>query len=274
MIDGNIVILGSRGMLGQMVKIYFSNNNFNVEIIEERFNEQDHEEFIEKLNSLPSSIIVNCIGKIKQKSTDSKEFFLSNTILPLELARSLKTHHLLIHPSTDCVFDGLKQGLYNYDDQHTAKDVYGWSKSLGETAVLTRENTIIFRVSIIGTDIYSDKGLLAWFLSNPPNSKINGYTNHYWNGITTLEWCKKLHVLIKSKKLLKNALEKKIIQLGSKNIYSKYQILMSLQDIYGTNHKITPYQTSLVNRCLNPMMVSKPLELQLAELSRYGYNGA
>ena len=270
MIQDNIVILGSRGMLGQMVQKYFSANNFNVKLLGDRFDEDNHHEFIDKLNCLPDSIIVNCIGKIKQKTIDAKELFLSNTILPLELARSLKNQHILIHPSTDCVFDGLKQGLYNYDHQHTANDVYGWSKSLGESAVLSRANTIIFRVSIIGTDEYSDKGLLAWFLSNPAKSKINGYINHFWNGITTLEWCNTLHDLIKSKVKFKNAVENRIIQVGTREVYSKYEILKIFQETYNTDFFIIPYETPLVNRCLKPTIISRSLELQLSDLKKYG----
>ena len=54
----------------------------------------------------------------------------------------------LLHFSTDCVFDGKKQGAYNEDDQTQALGVYGASKLAGEKAVeqLCTKH-LIFRVS-------------------------------------------------------------------------------------------------------------------------------
>jgi dTDP-4-dehydrorhamnose reductase len=31
---------------------------------------------------------------------------------------------------------------------------------------------------------------LEWFLRQPQNSKVNGYTNHLWNGVTTLHFAR------------------------------------------------------------------------------------
>ena len=54
----------------------------------------------------------------------------------------------LLHFSTDCVFDGKKQGAYNEDDQTQALGVYGASKLVGEKAVQQLcVKHLIFRVS-------------------------------------------------------------------------------------------------------------------------------
>ena len=124
--------------------------------------------------------------RIKQKSEEAFDLLWANSILPLSLARSLKSSHILIQPSTDCVFDGHNNIPYNILDTHTASDVYGWSKSLGETAISGRLNSLIIRGTIKRYN-KSNKGLLAWFLNNPSSNTLNGFTNHFWNGITTLE---------------------------------------------------------------------------------------
>ena len=101
-----IIILGSKGMLGQMVKSYFTIHGFELILYDKRFNEENISSYLDELNSYYDAIVINCIGRIKQKSEEALNLLWSNTILPLLLARSLKSSHVLIHPSTDCVLDG------------------------------------------------------------------------------------------------------------------------------------------------------------------------
>lgn len=269
MIYNKIVILGSKGMLGQMVCSYFKNKSYEIIIFDDYFSENNIRDFIDKLNIIEDAIIINCIGRIKQKSSDLNHLLWSNTILPLELSRSLKDTHLLIHPSTDCVFKGNVSDYYSKSHIHDAEDIYGWSKSLGEIAISKIPNSIILRVSIIGPDKYSDKGLLSWFLNNADNSTLNGYSEHYWNGITTLEWCIQLLNILENDKLLKKCIEKKIIQLGTKKRYSKYEMLSIFNKKYKKNCFIKSLKTEPLNRCLQPEIYSKPLEIQIDELINF-----
>jgi dTDP-4-dehydrorhamnose reductase len=265
-----IVILGSNGMLGQMVKSFFNKEGYEILTYNKRFDESSIDKYFDEINSFESSIVINCIGRIKQKSDTAYDLLLSNTIFPLELSRSLKSDHLLIHPSTDCVFDGISELPYLVKDKHTANDIYGISKSLGEKSLMSRSNTLILRVSIIGPDINSSKGLLSWFLNVDSNAELHGYTNHFWNGITTLEWCEKLLHILRDQKLLNTLLDRKIIQLGTDEIYSKYQMLVLFNKIFHKNFIIAPFQSSTsVNRCLNAEIISMALEEQLIRLNNY-----
>ncbi len=263
-----IIVLGSNGMLGQMVNFYFSNNGFDVVKFEDRFEEQSHDLFVQKLNDFSNSIVINCIGKIKQKSNNSKDLFFSNSILPLELSNKLKDSHILIQPSTDCVFNGSNISFYNLNDKKDAIDIYGWSKSLGESAIIKRKNSLIIRVSIIGIDQYSDKGLLSWFLNNSNGALINGFVNHYWNGITTLEWCKKLHKILLDSNFLEKP-QNSLVQLGTVDSISKYELLNVFQEIFLTNFQIKPLRTKFLNRCLIPSIASENIRSQLIELKLY-----
>ncbi len=263
-----IVILGSNGMLGQMVKKYFIGFGCEIFVFDYRINEETIFDIIARINDIEDAIVVNCIGKIKQKSNDTCELLWSNSILPLELSRSLKPTHFLIQPSTDCVFDGNSLGHYKVTDVNNAKDVYGWSKSLGEAALQQRPNTLIIRVSIIGPDEKSDKGLFSWFCSLSENSKINGFINHFWNGITTLEWCKYLDSYF----LTFQTYEKNTVQLGTNKIYSKYEILNLLNAIFNKKIDIVPSdQEVAINRCLIPDFECKSLVDQLIELRDFMY---
>jgi dTDP-4-dehydrorhamnose reductase len=264
-----VIILGSKGMLGQMVQRYFGPENYEVIALNDRFTEDKFTPYINKINSFESGIVINCIGKIKQKSNDTLDLLWSNTVLPLELSRSLDNKHFLVQPSTDCVFNGQSSIPYPQSHQNDAQDIYGWSKSLGETAISGRKNSLIVRVSIIGPDNNSDKGLLSWFLNLPDGSKVNGFTNHFWNGITTLEWCKQVESLL-SKIDFNQEQESELVQLGTRQLYSKYEMLKVFQHEFGTKIEITPFNSGgNINRCLEPKIFSPTLEDQIIELKRF-----
>lgn len=264
-----IVILGSNGMLGHMALTFFKNHGFSLITFDERFTFESFDNYLNYLNSIEDSIIINCIGRIKQKSSDPYELLFANSILPLELSRKLRVGHYLIQPSTDCVFDGLSQKKYKSKAIHTAKDVYGWSKSLGEKAILSRPNSLVIRVSIIGPEVISGNGLLGWFLNLPENSKINGYVNHYWNGITTLEWCKQVHHFIKKVDFGKE-IAPSLLQLGTERIYSKRDMLALFNETFDRNIKIIDYSTpQYINRTLESDFKLNELDIQLIELCNF-----
>src|SRR5437588_2337824 len=147
-----IIILGSNGMLGQMANYYFRRQRHKVIAVTERFEELTKWSFISFLVQYPESIVINCIGRIKQKTDDEKDLLWTNAILPLTLSRYLLPTQTIVHPSTDCVFSGVAGRPYSVNNETDARDSYGWSKILGEEALKNRANTLIPRVSIIGPD--------------------------------------------------------------------------------------------------------------------------
>ncbi|HTM66065.1 MAG TPA: SDR family oxidoreductase [Flavipsychrobacter sp.] len=128
--------------------------------------------------------IVNCIGvlvKGSQKYPDNA--ILLNAYFPHLLKRLAdEVHARLIHISTDCVFSG-KKGNYCEDDPQDAEDLYGKSKGLGE---IVSESHLTLRTSIIGPEIKSEgEGLFHWFMLK--EGKVQGFTEAFWSGITTLQ---------------------------------------------------------------------------------------
>jgi dTDP-4-dehydrorhamnose reductase len=92
----------------------------------------------------------------------------------------------VIQIATDCVFSGSK-GKYLESDEHDALDVYGKSKSLGEAK---GDSMMHLRVSIIGPEVDRNSSLLEWVRNQPRNTEITGYTDHFWNGITSMHFAK------------------------------------------------------------------------------------
>jgi dTDP-4-dehydrorhamnose reductase len=136
--------------------------------------------------------IINAIGITKPLVRDDnpeqiETAILINSLLPHRIAAIAETSgSRVIQIATDCVYSGRK-GAYLETDVHDALDVYGKTKSLGECYV---SNTHHLRCSIIGPEPKDFKFLLEWFRRQPAAAEVNGFVNHRWNGITTLQFAR------------------------------------------------------------------------------------
>jgi dTDP-4-dehydrorhamnose reductase len=266
-----IALLGSSGMLGQMVARYFGPRH-DVLRFDARYSYSTRKSFLEGLQKIEADVVINCIGLIKQKSDNAADLYELNGILPFDIVRSISPESLYIHPSTDCVFDA--QAASPYAKQHTpnASDDYGWSKALGEFAVSSGSGIqCVVRVSIVGPDARVDaRGLMAWFLSQPTGSRVTGYSNHFWNGITTLEWCKRVEQLLVNPFQAGDRRLPRMIQLGMAREYSKLEVLQHFNIAFERRIHIEPGLHGMRQyRCLSPDCESPELAAQLVEIRDY-----
>lgn len=136
--------------------------------------------------------VINAIGIIKPLIHDKDPFEVErairiNSLLPHILAKNADMNGIkVIQIATDCVYSGDK-GKYKESDVHDALDVYGKTKSFGEVYF---SNVFHLRCSIIGPEPKEFKSLLGWFLGQRIHSDLKGFTNHRWNGLTTLHFAK------------------------------------------------------------------------------------
>lgn len=206
-----VVVLGGSGMLGSMVVDYLSReadlkvaatvrNEELVRQCRERLSNVDWLRFdvtssdFEKALSIFDGFkwIINAIGIIKplihdDNAVESERAIRINSLFPHQLAlRAHNTKARILQIATDCVYSGQK-GEYIESDSHDALDVYGKTKSLGEVIDFSIQH---LRCSIIGPEPKAHLSLLDWFLNQPYNGRVGGYTNHRWNGVTTLHFAK------------------------------------------------------------------------------------
>ena len=210
----NVLILGANGMMGSMLN-YFGNKYTNFKIISlgrDKFNAFNSIEELDKYIN-KNTVIINSIGAIPQKKYNDNEYIYLNTTFPLKLAEySLAKNIPLIHLSTNCVFSGKLPNLTE-DDMCDADDTYGISKANGEP-----QTAVVLRCSIIGFEKNTSSGLLEWFLKS--NNDICGYSDSFWNGLTTLELSKAIYNII-AQKLFTPRIEHHY----SQNTLSKYEML-------------------------------------------------
>lgn len=256
-----VLILGHQGMLGRTVFKYLSQSpEYEVASLTSRWGDTSFESGIKEVDP---DFIINCIGKIPQKNLVEAEY----TFLNIELPRFLETLSIpIVHPSTDCEFKGnIAPGeSYTKESLRDADDIYGVSKSIISKEVENGyKNTKIIRTSIIGHEEKTSLSLLDWFLSQ--TDSVRGYTNHFWNGITTLEWAKQCQNLIENWET-----HPTLNQLGTPTHYSKFEIVSLAKEIYGKDIEIIPFETEVtVNKCLVSDTKVKSLQEQLQELKKF-----
>jgi dTDP-4-dehydrorhamnose reductase len=136
--------------------------------------------------------IVNAIGITKPLIRDDHPVEIERAIdvngrLPHLIGRRAeRSGARVLQIATDCVYAGRK-GAYVETDEHDALDVYGKTKSLGESF---QENVHHLRCSIIGPEPKDFKFLIEWFRRQPRAATVKGFVNHRWNGVTTLHFAR------------------------------------------------------------------------------------
>ena len=235
----NIVVLGGTGMLGQAVCRFFDKKQIVYVNFKKRFTSSGAEAFVSELTTLDPDFIINCIGAIPQKYTDSESFFELNVALP-QCLNSVK-NATIIQPSTDCIFNAQPKSDLEFpgsNDQFNATDLYGFSKGVGDF-LLNTSKSVIVRSSIIGlTEGSTGHGLLDWAIQNK-DQKINGFSNHYWNGLTTDTWIGWVYANI----ILKPTFDNPIVHIGATKWVSKYNLLNIISDVFNLGLQIKKVET-------------------------------
>ena len=267
-----IFVLGSNGRLGRYVYTYFKSRTYDVievtrkDIDATNTSELDISSRLFRMGMKKGDVVINCIGLIKQRKNVSKlDFIQINSTFPLMLANVCEQDGAhLIHPTTDCVFNGY-DGAYDENSPHNAEDVYGITKSLGEP-----ENATVIRTSIIGEELHNQLSFVEWVKSEKGN-EVKGFTNHKWNGITCLEFAKVCERIIENGLFWKG-----VTHVMSPETITKYKMVEYVSDVYDLDIKIRFTETP--NKCYRDLATVKhynydldiiPLKEQIQEMKDF-----
>jgi dTDP-4-dehydrorhamnose reductase len=267
-----VLILGASGMLGHACLDFFEDlSEFETYGTWRKPSEENIRTFDamrdsvgELINEIKPDWIINCIGIIKQKIDETDESSIAHTlqineVFPRQLADAVAgTKIKVIQIATDCVFDG-SAGQYYEIASHNAVDLYGKTKSHGE--ILSPE-FMNLRVSIIGREVASNYSLVDWFLSNDFGAQVNGYSNHFWNGITTIAFARIAAGIMQSNQFVSGT-----FHIIPSNEVSKYELLELIRKHFGREDiSISPIDV--------PLTLDRTLRTTNQDLNRTLWEGA
>jgi dTDP-4-dehydrorhamnose reductase len=200
-----VLLLGARGMLGSMVARVLAEEPSLEVIATSRHGEGQTVAFEvggnaigELLDRAACDWIVNALGVLERRMDEGDPASVASAIevnaaFPHRLAAAAEGRQRIINIATDGVFAGGDSGPHDEQARRDADGVYALSKRLGE---VRSPHAVNLRCSIVGPEHPPSTSLLGWALSQSAGSSITGYTNHQWNGVTTLAFAKVCAALI------------------------------------------------------------------------------
>lgn len=256
-----VLILGASGMVGHCLFVLMKKrgidtygtvrkkekisssflDKYNSHLFEFNINIHNWSTLKDIVKEIKPSFIINTIGITKHRVQDSIEnFILVNSTFPFFLT-SVFDYIRILHISTDCVFDG-KKGNYTEKDPPNFTDIYSTTKALGEP---NKPNCLTIRTSVIGHELQTKYNLLEWFLNNPDNSTIKGYSKVIFSGLCVPELENVISNIILPREDLTG-----LYHISSDPI-DKYTLLTHIKKVYNKNITIEKDESIAINRSLN-----------------------
>jgi len=244
-----VLILGSQGMLGHVVEQYFQqkghitkgtsrsgdNNTYAFDAMK---NVKDIESFIDEFKP---DAVVNCVGILNKVAEDNKPLaVMANSYLPHYVDTVCRNKGVkFVHISTDCVFNGKRDGGYTETSFRDAIDFYGRSKGLGE---VENNASVTLRTSIVGPDMNANGiGLFQWFMNQ--EGTAGGFDKAIWSGVTTLELTKAIEKAIEC-----NLTGIRHVVNGDK--IDKYSLLQLFKKHFNKDIEIERNSSYIINKSL------------------------
>ena len=274
----SIVVLGGDGMLGhkmfQILGVHFGSvyctirgtphdaaheriNLFHNGKVLPQLDARNLIDFLVILNEIRPSVVINCMGVLKQRQAIAESplhCITVNALVPHQICEAIRPWNgRLITFSSDCVFLG-DRGQYTEQDWPDAPSMYGRTKHLGE--VTGQENALTLRTSIIGREVKDFLMLLEWFLSNE-GRKVNGFTRAVWSGVTTNFLASFVIQLIERHPQLYG-----LYHLTSRRL-TQFELLCKLRTYYGLNIDIVPDDRMVRDKIGDRSMLSDKLQAEI-----------
>jgi len=259
------LILGAAGQLGKEFVNYCTKHNIDYLAPDEQAGDITNTEAMQALISqYKPTYVINCAAynAVDNAEEDKETALLVNAIAPGQLANVCEKNQIkLVHFSSDYVFDGEKQDLYNEQDEPQPLNVYGLSKWQGEQRVQQNDNHLIFRLSwVIGPGQQNFIYKLRQWASNNKVLKISSDEA----SVPTFTFD---IVEITMKSLGANL--SGTFHLTNSNYSSRFELARAFIEISGMNNVIVPVaMSSFVTKAARPLFSAMSNE-KLATTLKY-----
>ena len=235
----NVLVTGASGQLGQTLQSISDRYSEHIEMSffsKEDLDILDYKSVAHTLKNNSYDYCINCAAytDVEKAESNSKLAYLINYEAVENLAMQCKLNNtILVHISTDYVFDGLKFKPYTIDDRPNPINIYGKSKLKGEQVIQqTMEHYFIIRTSWLysksfGRNFYktilkkaannesikvvdnqkscpTDCDKLAIYILEGIKKKSDNWGIHHFSGETVMTWYDFAIQILKENNLLKS----------------------------------------------------------------------
>lgn len=153
-----IALIGANGMLARAIRQQTPQDDSLYCFDLPDFDLTDRAQVHEVLAKISPDVIINCAAYTNVDGAEKDRMLameVNGTAVGYLAEAAVAADAILVHISTDYVFDGMKPGAYSEDDSLNPQSVYGQSKMAGEQAITSGhlEKYFIIRTSwLFGPD--------------------------------------------------------------------------------------------------------------------------
>ena len=234
-----VLLLGSTGMAGSALKRSLESRNFSVTGIARTKSDHDCDLTDENnlsnvLNMKKYDVIINSAALVNIDYCEENSYasWMINSKLVSVLANwSYKKNIPLLHISTDHFYDYGDNNPHKEEDPICCVNEYSRHKYAAEAFALSSKNSLILRTSILGYREFGQGGLIQWAISNLiKNKKIELFYDAWTSSIDVDSFA---DIAIR---LFLDEKQRGVINVASREVYSKEQIIRCLADMLSINH--------------------------------------
>ncbi len=264
-----IMICGSKGQIGSdCVRVFQTGNQLGF-YDKPEFDIIDASQVDRQITGFSPDVVINCAAftKVDECESSRELAWHVNALAPGHLAKSCSaTGSVLVHLSTDYVFDGLKElpEPYGETDEANPVSIYGKSKLEAEIQVAsTSDHYIILRTAwVYGINGHNFlKTMLRLALANP-DQPINVVNDQFGSPTWSHDLALQIKMLIKKKGL-------GIYHATSEGSCSWYELAIYFLKKMNVSHGIVPCSSKIY-----PQSAKRPKNsiLDNRRLKREGFN--
>ncbi len=244
--EQTILVTGAKGQLGfELSRI--SNTTKNMKFIFTDIEDIDiskKNEVENMISKLKPFAVINCAAytAVDKAESDEKTAFLINEIGVKNLANSCKNNNsILIHISTDYVFDGKTHLPYEEADAVSPLGVYAKSKAAGELAIiLSNANYIIIRTSWLYS-VHGSNFVKTMLKLGQEREEINVVTDQV--GSPTNAQCLAKAIISILPQIKGNTNHKEILHFTNTGVASWYDFAVNIFELSNIKCKVNPIPT-------------------------------
>ncbi len=239
-----ILVTGAKGQLGNELR-EISISLKSKELIFTDIEELDITDYKKVENFITSDnvdVIINCAAytAVDKAESESELAYKINSDAVYNLSKAInKNNGVLIHISTDFVFDGMKSTPYIEEDATNPLSIYGKSKLAGEKVALDEaKNLYIIRTSWLYST-YGNNFVKTIIRLAQERKKLNVV----FDQASTPTYARDLaEVILKLLDNLKNG-EKTILHFSNEGVTSWYDFAIEICELSGVKCEINPIET-------------------------------
>ena len=200
-----VLLLGSKGMLGQSLEKRFSTGDYTLfcqarQGADYNFDLLDTKALINCFEEVKPDIVINAAANVDLGSCENNpgDAYLINGKLCGTLAELCREQgSYLVHVSTDHFYCGDGDKKHKENDQVRLLNEYARSKYAGECFAGTYENALILRTNIVGFRGTGKPTFLEWAVNEiEQGNPMTLFSDYYTSSMHTEDFAKVLHDVI------------------------------------------------------------------------------